>query len=176
MQARVQMQEHTLLQSQTLVHQTQEHTQARNPALLSLLLQHLLKSLLPEPQARLLLNQQLHKHHASLAARSQRQQAVLIGIKNKLISLGALENAPAFYKKLRHAISTDIDLEIVEPTLKIIGNPADYKFTNINLTQANVFNPSTGPAGQFILIPKAGVGNWQPIHTFITNNLNQNNN
>ncbi len=103
--------------------------------------------------------------HGGDFARGQRQQAVLTAVRNKLISLDALNNIDKFFTEFGSMIKTDItEVSLIE-ILAHSGNPLDY--TPKNITLDDYLQNSTSSDGQFILIPKAGNGNWQEVQNFI---------
>jgi LCP family protein required for cell wall assembly len=105
--------------------------------------------------------------HGGDFARGERQQALLLGVFDKLVSLGAVDDAVYFFNKLSQTISTDIDERAVKEVIGAIGSPVDYEVSKISLTTENLLQASTGAGEQFILIPKAGIGEWERVHDFI---------
>lgn len=110
--------------------------------------------------------------HGGDFARSQRQQALLFGIKDTLFSLGVLEDAILFFNQVSHTIKTDLDENAIKIIIKAVNNQSDYSFPTIQLTEQNALKSARGSQGQSILIPKAGEGNWQSIHQYIKKELN----
>lgn len=100
-------------------------------------------------------------------ARGGRQQAILIGLKDKLINLEALKNVDKLFEKMIKLVKTDLDLETTKLIASLIINPKEYEITQIIPSEENVLATSKGPAGQFILLPKAGEGNWSEFQEFI---------
>ena len=105
--------------------------------------------------------------HGGDFARGQRQQAVLFGIKDKLLELGAADDALSFFNKFADVIQTDIDEEALLSLIASLGNSSDYSIKEINLTEENVFSVTKSLDGQFILIPKLGEGIWSGVHSFV---------
>jgi LCP family protein required for cell wall assembly len=103
--------------------------------------------------------------------RGSRQQIILLGIKDKLLSLKALENVDKFFNNLVKMVKTDLDLATTKSVAGLLTNPQEYQIKRIVLSDANVLAPSKGPGGQFILIPKAGNQNWQELQNFIKNQI-----
>lgn len=101
-------------------------------------------------------------------ARSERQMAILFGIKEKLLSLGALEKIDDLFPHLAVLLTTDLDLPTTKDLAVFVGNPNEYSVEKINLTTENFLSASKGPQGQFILVPKAGHDNWEEIKNFIS--------
>jgi LCP family protein required for cell wall assembly len=110
--------------------------------------------------------------HGGDFARAERQQALLLGIKDKLLSLEALDDAPAFFKKLIYAVRTDVDLDVVEAVVALIIDPEEYQVSQLVLSTENVFDASKNARGQFILVPKAGQNQWGDIYQLIKENIN----
>ena len=107
------------------------------------------------------------RHSSSDYARGERQQIILIGLKDKLISLEALKNIDKFYNNFVKKIKHDIDLEAAKSIASMIINPKDYQITQILPSEDNVLSPSKNSSGQFIIILKAGDGNWTEFQNFI---------
>lgn len=103
--------------------------------------------------------------------RGARQQVILIGIKDKLLSLEALKNIDKLFNKMIKLVKTDLDFETTKAIASVIVNPQDYKITQIIPSEENVLTASKGPGGQFILIPKAGEDNWNDFRDFIKKQL-----
>lgn len=111
------------------------------------------------------------EQHGGDFARSQRQQAVLEGIRNKLLTLDALDNIPEFYGKFDKMISTDLTIAEITRISKALGNPYSYGVFDVRISDENVLTNSRSGDGQFILIPRAGIGNWEAVRDFVKNNL-----
>jgi len=102
-------------------------------------------------------------------ARSERQMAVLMALKDKLLSLEAIKNIDKMYPSLAKLATTDLNLNTAKVLLDFLGNPNDYATTKINLSTENVLVESRSTAGAFILLPKAGFGNWEETQDYIKN-------
>ena len=105
--------------------------------------------------------------HGGDFARGQRQQAVLFGIKDKLLELGAADDAVSFFNKFSDVIKTDIDEEALLSLIASLGNTSDYSVKEVNLTEENVFSATKSLDGQFILIPKLGEGIWSGVQSYV---------
>lgn len=104
-------------------------------------------------------------------ARSQRQYAVLMGLKDKIVSLKIFSAAHPLYQDMIETVVSDITAETATQLLSRIGNITDYTVKRINLSTENVFVNGNGPGGQFILIPKERQNNWNGVHEFLKNEL-----
>lgn len=105
--------------------------------------------------------------HGGDFARSERQMAVLEGVKDKLMSKKAFENLDEVYPPLAKLVATDLNLATAKVLAEFIGNPDAYKIRSINLSTENTLQDSRGPQGQFILLPKSGFGNWEETHKYL---------
>lgn len=104
-------------------------------------------------------------------ARSQRQQALLTGLEKKLLSLDALDHPKELLDTLSGTFRTDADIETVQTLIALLGDPQDYTISTLNLSTDNVLVNSTSSAGAYILNPKAGIGNWDEVHSFVAEHL-----
>lgn len=105
--------------------------------------------------------------HGGDFARSQRQQAVLVAIEDKLISLNALQKIDELFNEFANIIRTDLDLKTVKDLVAFFGNHQDYKISFVRLSEENVFTATKSLDGQFILIPKEGEDIWSGVHSFL---------
>ena len=103
--------------------------------------------------------------------RGSRQQIVLIGIKNKLISLDVLKNIDQLFASLFSLVKTDLDLPSVKAAASLMTDLNDYKINQVVLSLENVLKDTKNSQGQYILVPKAGDGNWAETREFIKKQL-----
>ena len=109
--------------------------------------------------------------HGGDFARSQRQHALLLGMKDALLSVGALDDVIPFFNQLSHTIKTDIDEGVVKAVLKAVGDESAYTYSTTQLTEQNVLTLTTSKDGPSILVPKEGVGKWRGIHAFVAEQI-----
>lgn len=100
-------------------------------------------------------------------ARGAIQQVILVGIKNKLISLEALKSVDKWFNKFIKLVKTDLDLEAVKAIASYIINPESYQVTNVVPSESNILKAEKSTSGQFILVPKAGENNWRELQDLI---------
>ncbi len=112
-----------------------------------------------------------HGSKAGDFSRSQRQQALLIAIKEKLFKLETLKNVPRFFKQASKHIDTDFTIETIEQLTPLLTKTKNFKILNITLSTSNVFTSSKSSTGQYIIIPKSGINNWQDTKKYIQNQL-----
>jgi len=104
-------------------------------------------------------------------SRSERQYALLTAIKDKIVSLEGAKKFNPLLDGLIESVRTDLDANGVKGIFDLIGNPKDYKFSQIHLTEDNVLIQSTSSDGQYILIPKEGINKWEQIKKYISEQL-----
>lgn len=109
--------------------------------------------------------------HGGDFARSTRQHALLMGIKDKLLSLNIISKIPEFFTQVEGLISTDLNIQALQALDSLIGDPQNYSINRVNLSTENVLMESKTSGGSYILIPKAGEGNWGPIQDFVRNSV-----
>lgn len=103
-------------------------------------------------------------------ARSQRQQAVLAAIRDKVFSLNILDKANSVFQNLVKSVRTDITSDVLTKFLASVKDASQYKVNNIYLTDQNVLSNAVGAGGAYILIPKTGKGNFTGIQQYIKDN------
>ena len=107
------------------------------------------------------------RHSSSDFDRGRRQQEVVIGIKNKLWSLKALDDVPKFFAALSEHVRSDIDLEIAKYLAPALKHTQGYKVVSVNLSTENVLQESRSNEA-FVVVPQE---NWEDIRKFVANAL-----
>ncbi len=102
-------------------------------------------------------------------ARSQRQQKLLVAIKDKALQINALPNMFSIMNSLQDSLITDMtiaDMKDLAGTLKDwnIASPVHAALTN-----QNFLKDSYSSDGQYILLPKEGLNNYTNIQEYIAN-------
>lgn len=105
--------------------------------------------------------------HGGDFARSVRQQAVILALKEKLLSLSSAKNFDDLYKEFTKMLRTDLDLKTSKELYSLFGNSEDYKISFLSLSTDNVLVATKSLDGQFILIPKEGEDVWNSVQKFI---------
>lgn len=105
--------------------------------------------------------------HGGDFARSERQQAVLLGVKEKLFSMNAIKKIDELYNEFAKMIETDLDLKTIKGLVAIWGKPEEYKISFVGLNEENVLVSTKSLDGQFILVPKEGEDVWSGVQKFI---------
>ena len=104
-------------------------------------------------------------------ARSNRQQALILGIKNKMFKLGSLTKIIPLVNSFAKNVRTDVDFVTSIDLLREQGLFSDVNIKSISLSTDNVLKEVTTSDGQYVLIPKGGEENWSEVHDFIKENL-----
>lgn len=95
-------------------------------------------------------------NHGGDFARGERQIAVLMGIKDRLINLGVLRDIPKFYEKFDGFVSTDLSLDMARSLGNEFKDFNDYTVSNIGISEDNILESSVSQDGQSILVTKPG--------------------
>ena len=111
--------------------------------------------------------------HGGDFARSQRQNALLLALKEKLFSFTATKKADEIFNQFASSLRTDLDLNAILSLAENVGDQNEYKIKYISLNDENVLTSTKSLDGQFILIPKEGEGVWSNVHKFITAEINK---
>ena len=108
-------------------------------------------------------------------ARAQRQRAILVALKSKIVSLGTLSN-PLKISGLINAfgnnVQTDLSLNNASRLYDIVKNIGDTSVASIGLADGT--NPLVAGGninGQSIVLPKAGLFNYNAIQQFVRSQL-----
>ncbi len=115
-----------------------------------------------------------HGSSAGDFSRSQRQQAVMLAIKDKLFQLETLDNIPGFFKQVSANITTDLDVKVIKYLAPALTQTKNYQSQSVIISTENVLQTSQSNSGQSILIPKSGLNQWQNVHQYINQSLSSN--
>ena len=113
--------------------------------------------------------------HGGDFARSERQHAVLAGIKDKALSIYSIGKIDEIFNQFADMVRTDLDLPTIKNLAQILGSPQDYQIKYIGVSDENVLVATQSFDGQFILIPKEGEGVWVGVQSFIYGQINAGN-
>lgn len=115
-----------------------------------------------------------HGSSAGDFSRSARQQALLMAIKDKLLSLQALSNLPKYFSQLANHTTSDITLDIAQYLVPALSSSLDFSFVSIVLSTENVLQSGKSANGQYIIYPKSGQNNWTQTHEYIAKQIGGN--
>ena len=105
--------------------------------------------------------------------RSLRQQAFIVAVKNKLLSFGSFTKLIPVINSISKNTQTDIDIKSALNFVSSNFEIGDFEIKTVTLTTDNVLTDTISSDKQYILIPKAGEGNWDEIHKFISDAITQ---
>jgi len=103
--------------------------------------------------------------------RSLRQQAFLLGIKNRLLSFSSATKIIPLMKTALSMVETDLTLADLSGMFERYGMMTSYTTDVIQLTDQTVLMPSVSADGQYILVPKTGENDFGSIKTYISSEL-----
>ena len=101
--------------------------------------------------------------------RSQRQQALLVALKNKLFSPAGFVKLVPTVLQLTNYVQTDITSEKIRDILTTHEGLRDYTFSTVRLTDSkedNVLQQGYSSDRQYILMPTSGEGDWTSVREF----------
>lgn len=108
-------------------------------------------------------------------ARADRQRALLIALKSKIVTLGTLSN-PTKISSLINSfgdnVQTDLSLSNAQRLYKLTKNIGEADITSVGLDNGSAPYVTTGNInGQSVVLPKAGLFKYDDIHQFIRTKL-----
>jgi len=103
--------------------------------------------------------------------RSLRQQAFLMGVKNRLLSFEGITKIVPLVKDGLGMVHTDFSFQDAQMMLERYGSVSSYTVESVFLNDQTVFELATSDDMQSILIPKTGIGDWNSIHAYIAGEL-----
>ncbi|KKQ55195.1 MAG: cell envelope-related transcriptional attenuator [Candidatus Woesebacteria bacterium GW2011_GWC1_38_13] len=103
--------------------------------------------------------------------RALRQQAFLIGVKNKLLKIGSIPKILTSVNTLSKNILTDVDVKTALEIASEQETLSDFEIKSLSLTTDNVLMESQSSDHQYILISKDGIDNWESVHQYIKENI-----
>ncbi len=105
-------------------------------------------------------------------SRSNRQKKLMLAVVDKLFSLNQITKLPSFVTTLRSHIDTDFSAADWVTYLPKASAIRDYPITSLSLTDQNYLSDDLPVDKQYVLLPKAGQGNYQAIHNWIASTEN----
>lgn len=100
-------------------------------------------------------------------SRSQRQKVVLLGIRDKIFSIKALDELPRYYELFAKHVETDLDLEILKYLKPALRNVNNLEVREVTISTENVLRSGTSGNGQFVLLPKTSGTGWHEVKQFV---------
>lgn len=112
-----------------------------------------------------------HGSGAGDFSRSARQQALLKALRDKLLTLQVASDIPTYFGELAEHVTTDITLEIAQYLAPALQKAGSYEVHDVVLSTDNVFTSGKSANGQYILMPKDGMNQWQTVHDYVATQL-----
>ena len=100
--------------------------------------------------------------------RAARQQALLIGLKTKILSVSSLPKLLPLIGTLLKNVRSNLDLKLIESLLTVYPDLNTFAIKSFTLNQKELLTFSASANGQSILIPVLGENNFTALHQFIT--------
>ncbi len=101
--------------------------------------------------------------------RSRRQQALLVGVRDGLLSMEALSDPVGVFQTFSGMVRTNLNENLAKNIAKILSGVGQYRVVNINLSTQNVLTQGTAASGAFILQPTGG--DWEGVQAYIQQEL-----
>ncbi len=103
--------------------------------------------------------------------RSLRQQAFLLGVKNRLLSFETTTKIIPLLKDGLDMVNTDLTFQDITAMLQRYGNISSYTTDTIHITDETVLTITMSSDGQYILVPDSGEKDFSAIRTYILSEL-----
>lgn len=111
------------------------------------------------------------RHSSSDFARSKRQWAVLLGIRNTLLSPTFFNDPDGVFETLQKLVQTNMQENLAKNIVPLLAGFGDYTVVAIGLSDENVLQNSKSSQGAFILVPKGN--GWESVQEYIATQLQQ---
>ncbi len=109
------------------------------------------------------------RHSSSDFARSQRQQAVLLGLREKLTTGALLKDPVGLFTQFQKLIQTNLTENLIKNIVPLVANIGQYQTKQIGLSTDNVLVDSRSSQGAAILIPRGN--DWTAVKNYIIQEL-----
>lgn len=107
----------------------------------------------------------VRSRHANLGGsdfgRSQRQQALIQGIKDLLSQPANWLKLPKFVGQVFHNLDSTLELQDILELLSLASSPETWQITSYQINESNALWETRSPDGQYILIDRAASGSAQ---------------
>lgn len=103
--------------------------------------------------------------------RAQRQQLLLEGIKNKVLSVGFIPKIIPLLDQMQKYIKTDVSLTDLNKFIGLISTASSYSLRTVVPTDKDQLKDDFSADGQFVLVPIAGIDHWQGFQSWIKNEI-----
>lgn len=109
------------------------------------------------------------KEDGSDFGRAQRQQKLLVAVKQKVFSIGFISRVIPFMDSLGNDVRTDLTLDDVKTLVQHSSELNTYEVQTLALTDQNYLMETLTDSGQNILASKDGLDQWDSVHTWLAN-------
>lgn len=106
-------------------------------------------------------------------ARSQRQRSLLVGVRDRIFSVGFLPKLIPFISKLTYDMQMDIDLATLQKWISEADTYRNFTINSIEISEKTILKNAMSADRQFILAPRTGEGDWSSIHQYIQNEIEE---
>lgn len=103
--------------------------------------------------------------------RAARQRALIVAVKKRVLDLNFAPKIVPFISSIAADFRTDIDLETMQKWLARQDEFSEYEISSVALTNENILTYGRSSDGQFIVMPKAGEGEWSSVHQWLQEQL-----
>lgn len=106
------------------------------------------------------------EQHGGDFGRSQRQQALLTAVKNKVLTPAGLLKLVPTALQLTKYVQTDITSEKITQIVTTHEGLSEYTLETVRLTDKNALKQTYSSDRQYILIPSSGQDDWTSVRDF----------
>lgn len=99
--------------------------------------------------------------------RGARQRNMLLAVKEKVLALDFFPKIIPFATSLANDLTMDVSVDDIQEFLKYKDDLTKYQVINLAFTQENVLTISTTAAGQSIVTPKQGIGQYSDLQSWL---------
>ena len=107
--------------------------------------------------------------------RNERQKLVMIGLKNKVVSVGTFGNPLKMTELINNAgehVQTDLSINEIKRLYDIVKDVPSDKIKSVSFAEEpNILIVGQNIGGASVQVPRAGIGNFEEIKAFIRSNL-----
>jgi LCP family protein required for cell wall assembly len=107
--------------------------------------------------------------------RAARQRQVILAVKNRILKLNFIPKIIPFVSTLASHLTTDISLADMQAMIERQEEFLDYEIVGIAMTtdENNILKFGVSSSGQSIVIPKAGIDQWEAVHQWLEQQMEQ---
>ncbi len=113
----------------------------------------------------------VRSRHSTVAGndfgRSQRQRSLILAVKNRVLSIDFLPKAIPFVNTLAGHLETDLTLEDMQKLVGAASQISNYEVRSLALTDKNFLKQGRSSDRQYVLLPRAGDGEFGEVHAWL---------